>query len=99
MSNDTRLQSLQKDLENLQRAQTAITEDIRTLRRTMEAKIERLRTEYGNDILSLERKYDANTKRIPDVNRQIDTRQRELERERERSSSTGPSSDKKSSWL
>jgi DNA repair ATPase RecN len=84
MFSDSRLQNLQKDLENLQKAQTAITEDIRTLRSTMDAKVKRIQIDYGNDIASLERKYDGNTRRMPDVSRQIEARQRELEREREK---------------
>lgn len=84
MASDTRLQSLQKDLENLQKAQTAITEDIRSLRKTMEDKVKRIQNDYGNDISTLERKYDGNARRIPDVNRQIETRQTELVREQQK---------------
>jgi DNA repair ATPase RecN len=95
MFSDSRLQNLQKDLENLSRAQSAIMEDIRSLRTTMDSKIKRIQTEYGNDISALERKYDGNARRIPDVSRQIETRQAELERELQSKTQT---STRKSGW-
>ncbi|MES2966963.1 MAG: hypothetical protein V4668_04200 [Patescibacteria group bacterium] len=99
MFSDSRLQSLQKDLENLNKAQAAITEDIRSLRLKMEARLAQIRTEYGNDITALERKFDANTRRIPDISRQIENRQLELQRELERSAANTNSAPKKSGWL
>ncbi len=96
MFSDSRLQSLQKDLENLNKAQVAITEDIRSLRSKMESRLAQIRTEYGNDITSLERKFDTNTRRIPEVSRQIETRQSELERT---AANTNSAPTKKSSWL
>jgi peptidoglycan hydrolase CwlO-like protein len=85
MFNDSRLQNLQKDLENLHKSQAAIREDIAYLRKTMEAKVARIRSEYGDDIQSLERKYTTASNRIPDITRQIETRQRELDAELKRS--------------
>ena len=93
MSSDSRLQNLQKDLENLQKAQIAITEDIRSIRRTLDDKVKRIQNDYGNDIAALERKYDGNTRRIPDINRQIEARQLEIEREQQKSAGV-----KKSGW-
>lgn len=98
MASDSRLQNLQKDLENLTRAQTAITEDIRSLRSTMEAKVKRIQSDYGNDILALERKYDGNARRIPDVNRQIETRQGELEREQQKNATRNSTGTNKLGW-
>jgi DNA repair ATPase RecN len=98
MSSDSRLQNLQKDLENVQRAQTDIREDIRNLQATMDAKIRRIQNEYGSDIQSLERKYDSAVKRAPDIARQVKIRQEELEREATSKTSSGGTS-QRSGWL
>lgn len=98
MFSDSRLQNLQKDLENLSKAQSAIMEDIRSLRNTMDAKVKRIQTEYGNDIAALERKYDGNARRIPDVSRQIETRQSELEREQQKNATLNSTKANKSGW-
>ncbi len=98
MATDSRLQNLQKDLENLNKAQVAITEDIRSLRKTMEDKVKRIQNDYGNDISTLERKYDGNTRRIPDVNRQIEARQNEIERDLQNNATRNSSGANKLGW-
>jgi len=96
MSTDSRLQTLQRDLESYQRSQSSITEDIRDLRRTMEEKIKRIQSDYGNDISSLERKLDVNARKMSDTTRQIETRLIEIEKDRQRDA--GSAGERRSSW-
>jgi chromosome segregation ATPase len=101
MATDSRLQSLQRELEDLHKTQVNTREEIARLQKTLESKIDRLRSEYGSDIQSLERKYTASTGRIPDITRQINTRQNEIDREQQRNAANtnGASPVKRSSWL
>lgn len=100
MFSDTRLQSLQGELDSLHRAQSDARKEIERLQNSRDAKMEQIRRDYDNDIAGYERKYGTASSRIPDITRQIDTRQRELQRELERSAAnTNSAPAKKSGWM
>ncbi|MES2749457.1 MAG: hypothetical protein V4606_03620 [Patescibacteria group bacterium] len=99
MFSDSRLQSLQSELESLHRAQTDARKEVERLQKARDAKLEQIKREYDSDIAGYERKYGTANSRIPDVTRQIENRQRELQRELERSAANTNSAPKKSGWL
>ena len=100
MFSDTRLQSLQNELESLHRAQTDARKEVDRLQKARDIKLEQVRRDYDSEISGYERKYTTATNRLPDITRQIDTRQRELDRELARKASEAQSSTpKKSGWL
>ena len=101
MSSDSRLTTLQRDLESLHRAQTDARKEVERLQKARDAKMEQIRRDYDSEIQSAERKYTTATSRIPDTTRQIESRQRELEAEMRRSSanSNTPPQQKRSTWF
>ncbi len=78
---DTRLRALQTDLNNLINGQRDMLNDISSLRSKKEAAIQRITREYDTEIEYLERKRKTAESKIPDIQRQIDRRQQELDAE------------------
>lgn len=100
MYNDSRLDRMEKDLENLTQDQHKISLDINTLRtekehdlqkerdklqQQMELTLKRLIDTHDRRIADLQKEYDRRTRRIPELQRDIERRRKELDRERERS--------------
>jgi len=79
--NDSRLKTLQKDLDNLLEGQRLMLQDITTLRTRMERETESIRKQYVGDIEQIERKRKSAENRVPDVRRQIENREREITQE------------------
>jgi len=86
--NDTRLRTLQTDLNNLITGQREMLADINSLRAKKDAALLRLAREYDTEIEYIERKRRTGEAKIPEVQRQIERRQQELDREAERAAKT-----------
>jgi predicted nucleic acid-binding Zn-ribbon protein len=100
MSSDSRLQTLQRSLEDVHRSQSDARKEVERLQKSRDTKLEQIRRDYDNDISIQERKYKAASERLPDITRQIETRQREIETEqRKTAAKTNSAPDKKTGWM
>ncbi len=100
---DTRLTSLQRDLKVGLEDQQRYTAEITRLRTRMDGDIRKIRESFERDIDGNQNKYDAISRKILDITRQIETRQEELDRDSKREQAEAArastaAGQKKSSW-
>jgi len=84
MLDDSKLQTLRKDHQNLIQAQQQLYEDIRRLNDQKLLEVRKVEEKFDLQVDGLNRKLEETKRRLPDIDRQIQKREDELRREAQR---------------
>ncbi|HMA78961.1 MAG TPA: hypothetical protein VKP88_07610 [Candidatus Paceibacterota bacterium] len=84
MLDDSKLQTLRKDHQNLIQAQQQLYEDIRRLNDQKLLEVRKVEEKFDLQVDGLNRKLEETKRRLPDIDRQIQKREDEIRREAQR---------------